>query len=109
MFTKRKEDSFVVVLIYVDDLLIIRDDDKLIQEKKDVLHHKFKVKDLGELRYFLGIKIMRSSKGILLIQRKYALQLVSDLGLGETKPAATPVDLNQRSTSQEYDKHTGTT
>ncbi|XP_019248591.1 PREDICTED: uncharacterized protein LOC109227854 [Nicotiana attenuata] len=48
-----------------------------------------------------------TSKGILLNQRKYALQLVSDLGLGGTKPAATPIDLNQKFTSQEYDQHTG--
>nr|XP_016468537.1 PREDICTED: uncharacterized mitochondrial protein AtMg00810-like [Nicotiana tabacum] len=103
----RKGDSFVTVLIYVDDLLITGNDESLIKETKNVLHHKFKVKDLRELRYFLGIEIMRSRKRIVLNQRKYALQLVSDMGLGGTKPAATPVDLNQRFTSQEYDQHTG--
>lgn len=91
MFTKRKKDNFMEILIYVDDLLIIGDDDKLIHETKDVLHHKFKVKDLGKFRYFLGIEMMRSSKKILLNQRKYVLELMSDLRLGGTKPVATPL------------------
>lgn len=67
------------------------------------------MKDLGELKYFLGIEVLRSSKGVLLNQRKYALQLVLDLGLGGAKPASTPIDLNQKFTSAEYDKHVGIT
>ncbi|XP_019233902.1 PREDICTED: uncharacterized protein LOC109214441 [Nicotiana attenuata] len=109
LFTKRSGDDFVAILICVDDLLITRSSNRFIQEAKDVLHQKFKVKDLGELRYFLGIEIARSVKGILLNQRKYALQLISDLGLGGTKPAATPVDLNQKFTSLEFDTHAGIT
>ncbi|XP_019245193.1 PREDICTED: uncharacterized protein LOC109225056 [Nicotiana attenuata] len=52
---------------------------------------------------------MISSKGILLNQRKYALQLVSDLGLGGTKLATTHVYLNRKFTLREYDQHIGAT
>lgn len=51
------------------------------QEAKDVLHHNFKMKDLGVLRYFLGIEFARSKSGILMNQRRYAMELVSDSGL----------------------------
>lgn len=75
-----------------DDLFITGDDVILIQEAKDILQHAFKMKDLGILKYFLGIEVCRSQKGILLCQRKYALELISDLGLRGSKPALTPME-----------------
>ncbi|XP_070005233.1 uncharacterized protein [Nicotiana sylvestris] len=74
---------------------------------KRVLHQKFKVKDLGELEFFLGIEMLRSHKVILFNQRKYALQLILDLELGGAKPVSTPLDTNQKFTSIEHDKHLG--
>lgn len=56
----------------------------------------------------MGIEVMRSSEGILLDQRKYTLQLISDLGLGETKPAATPIH-NEKFTFIKFDEHVGVT
>lgn len=53
----------MIILVYVDDLLITRNSKVLIQEAKDILHHNFKMKDLGELRYFLGIEFIRSKRG----------------------------------------------
>lgn len=108
LFTKRKGDDFVAVLIYVDYLLITGNCDEFINETKNVLHQKFKVKDLGELKYFPGIEVIRSKEGILLNQRKHCLQLISDLGLSGAKPISTPINLNQKFTSAEFDKHTGT-
>lgn len=76
----------MIVLVYVDDLLITGNDPALIQETKQVLHSHFKIKDLRELKYFLGIEFCRSAQGILLNQRKYALELVSETGLAGSKP-----------------------
>ncbi|XP_059306317.1 uncharacterized mitochondrial protein AtMg00810-like [Lycium ferocissimum] len=61
------------------------------------------MKDLGELKYFLGIEFSRSKKGIHLCQRKYALELVSELGLTDSKPSGTPLEFNHKITSVEYD------
>ncbi|XP_070049065.1 uncharacterized protein [Nicotiana tomentosiformis] len=71
----------------------------LVEEAKSTLRTKFKFKDLGELRYFLGIEVMRSDKGLLLNQRKYALELISTTGLAAAKPASTPIELNQKLTT----------
>ncbi|XP_019261093.1 PREDICTED: uncharacterized protein LOC109239042 [Nicotiana attenuata] len=49
------------------------------------------MKDLGELRFFLGIEFARSKAGILMNQRKYALDLIADSRLGGAKPASTPL------------------
>lgn len=60
--------------------------------------------DLGELRYFLGIEVARSCKGLVLNQRKYAMDLISEVGLLGSKPVKTPMDCNSKITSDDYDK-----
>ncbi|XP_071724869.1 uncharacterized protein [Rutidosis leptorrhynchoides] len=54
---------------------------KMIDELKQTLHSHFKLKDLGDLKYFLGMEVSRSDSGIIMNQRKYALELISDTGL----------------------------
>ena len=48
---------------------------------KETLAAEFDLKDLGFLKYFLGIKVARSNKGIVLSQRKYILDLLSETGM----------------------------
>ena len=76
----------------MDGLLITKDDANLIEETQCVLHSHFKNKDLGELKYFLGIEFLRSNKGMMMNQRKYALELISEVGLAVAKPAPTPLE-----------------
>ncbi|XP_075083829.1 uncharacterized protein LOC142167796 [Nicotiana tabacum] len=102
----QKKGGIVVVLVYVDNLLIIGSNANLIIEAKHVLHQKFKLKDLGELRYFLGIEVLRSKAGVILNQRKYVLELIFDMGLSGAKPVITPMEINLRLTTVEYDKAT---
>lgn len=52
------------------------------------------MKDLGELRCFLGIEFVRSDQGILMHQRKYTSELISETGLSSSKPASTPMYTN---------------
>lgn len=65
LFIKSKETTLVIILVYVDDLLITGSNSSLIQETKQVLHHHFKIKDLRELRYFLGLNSVDQSKQLL--------------------------------------------
>ncbi|XP_058078835.1 uncharacterized protein LOC131227129 [Magnolia sinica] len=60
------ERGIVIVLVYVDDLLLIGSDDTGISALKKVLKSSFKIKDLGHLTYFLGLKFSRSIRGILM-------------------------------------------
>jgi hypothetical protein len=50
--------------IYVDDIVITGDDEEEIKQLKEILSRTFEVKDLGPLRYFLGIEFARSSRGL---------------------------------------------
>uniref|UniRef100_A0A3Q7F0C2 Reverse transcriptase Ty1/copia-type domain-containing protein n=1 Tax=Solanum lycopersicum TaxID=4081 RepID=A0A3Q7F0C2_SOLLC len=103
LFIKQSAGKIVIILVYVDDLLITGDDLDMIQDTKLSLHSHFKIKDLGELRYFLGIEFARSTEGIVMHQRKYTLDLISDLGLSGAKPANSPLELHEKLTSTELD------
>ncbi|XP_060179766.1 uncharacterized mitochondrial protein AtMg00810-like [Lycium barbarum] len=61
------------------------------------------MKDLGDLKFFLGIEFARSKDGIVMSQRKYALELISEMGLNGAKPVQAPLDFNLRLTSIGYD------
>lgn len=103
----KRKGGIVIILVYADDLLIKGNNADLIFEAEQVLHQKFKLKDLGELKYFLGIKVLRSKSGIILNQRKYVLELISDMGLSGAKPATTPMETSPKLTTVEYGKLNG--
>ena len=63
-----------------------------IKYLKGVLAQKFEIKDLGQLKYFLGMEIARSHKGISISQRKYTLDLLKEIGMLGCKPADTPME-----------------
>nr|KYP36109.1 Retrovirus-related Pol polyprotein from transposon TNT 1-94 [Cajanus cajan] len=96
LFTKRHGSAFTALLIYVDDIVLTGNSAAEITRIKHILHSNFHVKDLGQLKYFLGIEVAHSSKGISLCQRKYCLDLLSDSGMLGCKPSSTPMDSTLR-------------
>lgn len=61
VFYKHQGSCITILAVYVDDIVITGDDAKEIKKLKERLSRAFEVKDLGPLRYFLGIEIARSS------------------------------------------------
>ncbi|KAL9309176.1 putative RNA-directed DNA polymerase [Arabidopsis thaliana] len=92
LFTLQSTQGIVVVLIYVDDLIITGDNKDGIDSTKTFLKSCFDIKDLGELKYFLGIEVCRSNAGLFLSQRKYTLDLLNETGFMDAKPARTPLE-----------------
>lgn len=76
------------------------DDIDGIEDLKQKLTQEFEIKDLGQLRYFLGIEVSRSTKGIYLSQRKYILDLLAETGMLGCRPASTPIEQNHRLTCE---------
>nr|XP_016458044.1 PREDICTED: uncharacterized mitochondrial protein AtMg00810-like [Nicotiana tabacum] len=62
------------------------------------------MKDLDELKFFLGIEFARSNKGIFMYQRKYALELIAEADLEGAKPVGTLLELNQKLITVKYDE-----
>jgi len=92
LFTSKQGESFTALLIYVDDILITGNDLARIAATKQFLHNHFRLKDLGILKYFLGIEVSASKKGIFISQRKYALEIIADAGLLGAAPINTPME-----------------
>ncbi|KFK31542.1 hypothetical protein AALP_AA6G125900 [Arabis alpina] len=79
-------------LVYVDDILIACNNEPEVTLLKEQLKSHFKLRNLGPLRYFLGLEITRSSTGIQVCQRKYALDLLDDTRLLGARPFPVPMD-----------------
>ncbi|CAL0330280.1 unnamed protein product [Lupinus luteus] len=91
LFTKKHGSVFTALLIYVDDLILAGNNLDEISSVKRHLDTQFKIKDLGVLKYFLGLEVAYSKTGISLCQRKYALDILSDTDFLFSKPVPTPM------------------
>jgi hypothetical protein len=96
LFTRTVGSSYIVLLVYVDDIVLASNDSNAISELTQLLNAQFKFKDLGTLKYFLGLEIARTPQGISLCQRKYALEILEDSGLLAAKPVKYPREPNAK-------------
>ena len=78
----------------MDDIVIINSDQDDIQKLKQHLFTHFQTKDLGKLKYFMGIEIAQSSSSVVISQRKYVLDILEEIGMLDCKPIDTPIDHN---------------
>ena len=84
----------IILTVYIDDIIVTRDDHQGLNQLKAYLSSHFHMKNLGLLRYFLGIEVYRSSKVLSLSQRKYLAYLLEETGKLGFKPIDTPMDPN---------------
>ena len=94
MFVRNRNNSNVVLLVYVDDIILTWDNEDELNNVKFFLNTKLLIKDLGKLNYFLGIEVLSIDKGVCLNQRKYCLELLHEYGMLGCKPLSTPLETN---------------
>ena len=88
------------LLVYVDDIIVTSDNEKEKLMLKECLAKEFEIKDLGRLKYFLGIELAHSKLGIFISQQKYVND-IKDTGKLAYKPASTPLTLTTNWEQQE--------
>ena len=94
IFYRHSSTSCIYVVIYVDDIVITGNDHLEISQVKQHLFKHFKIKDLGKLKYFLGIEVAQSKDGIIISQRKYAMNILEETGMLNSKTVGNPMDPN---------------
>ena len=82
------QEKHIKVVVYVDDIVVTGSDDD------------DEIKDLGSMKYFLGIEVARSNDGIAISQRKYTLTLLKEIGKLGAKPEDTPAEQNHYCTGK---------
>ena len=78
----------------MDDLILTGDLTEEIQQTRENLSVRFQMKELGELKHFLGLEVTTTKEGMFLCQHKYARELLETFGMSECKPLATPMEPN---------------
>lgn len=74
-FIKRQGLKTIALIVYVDDIVVMGNNEMEIAQHKSRLAKEFEIKDLGSLRYLLTIEVAKSTQCIFLSQRKYVLDL----------------------------------
>ncbi|GJS98760.1 zinc finger, CCHC-type containing protein [Tanacetum coccineum] len=88
--------GYVILCLYVDDMLIVGSNDKIIRSTKDMLKSKFDMKDMGLADVILGIKIIRTQNGLVLSQAHYVDKILNTHNAGDSGQARTPIDTSTR-------------
>lgn len=92
LFTKVEEGGkFLVVSVYVDDLIYTGNDETMFERVKHSMKQEFDMSDLGRMKYFLGVEVVQGSEGILINQRKYANEVLERFGMEQCNPVKNPV------------------
>lgn len=85
------ENSLVIVVVYVDDILITGDDDDEISSLKGFLDDQFRIKDLGQISFFLGLEFNYVNNGMIIHQSKYIKDLLDEYYMTEYTCVTTPL------------------
>ncbi|GKB82920.1 zinc finger, CCHC-type containing protein [Tanacetum coccineum] len=92
VYVKDTSSGYVILCLYVDDMLIVGSNDKMIRSTKDMLKSKFDMKDMGLADVILGIKIIRTQSGLVLSQTHYVDKILNTHNAGDSGQARTPID-----------------
>jgi histone deacetylase 1/2 len=93
----------IYMLVYVDDIVIAGSSSIAVDRLISSLSESFPIKDLGTLEYFLGLEATYNSGGMVLTQRKYALDLLHRVSMENCRPTSTPL-----ATTEHLARDTGT-
>jgi hypothetical protein len=96
LFVKEEDDETYLISLYVDDILVAGTDERKIEEIKHEFTTRYEMKDLGELNYYLGMKVTRTAEYVKLDQHRYCLDILAKydylLQGMENKNYSTPME-----------------
>ena len=96
LYIKKVDTDVIIVSLYVDDLLVTGNNEKLIEKFKKEIKNVFEMTDLGKMSFFLGMEVQQQQNEIFICQQKYAKELPTKFSMEEGKPTATPMNQKQK-------------
>jgi hypothetical protein len=101
IYVKGDDKDVIMIALYVDDLIIASNSEKLMKETKRNLCDRFEMKDLGRLHYCLGIEIVWRDNGTCMFnQSKYIGNVLERFGMKDCKPVSTPINSGTKLTKE---------
>nr|GFB72886.1 retrovirus-related Pol polyprotein from transposon TNT 1-94 [Tanacetum cinerariifolium] len=91
LFTIRYEDDIILVQIYVDDIIFKSTNPKYSKRFKKIMHSRFEMSLMEEMKFFLRLQIHQSPRGIFINQAKYALEILHKHGMEKGQSIGTPM------------------
>lgn len=90
--------DWTILALYVDDLILAAKDLRFLESIKDKLKMRFKMQDLGKLKYCLGLEVTEGESYLHISQERYITQMLEKFRMEDSKPVATPQDCSQQLT-----------
>lgn len=100
MYFKIVNGKIFILALYVDDILIFTNCMAMLKFFKEELCKMFKMKELGEAKQCLGIRITRSKDTLALDQQQYIENILERFGMTDAKPVATPLNPSEKLTKE---------
>nr|GFC41550.1 putative ribonuclease H-like domain-containing protein [Tanacetum cinerariifolium] len=92
LFIRRQIGDFILVQVYVDDIIFGSLNPQLCREFEALMHEKFQMSAMGELNLFLGLQVLQKEDGIFLSQDKYIGDILKKFGFSYVRSLNTPMD-----------------
>jgi hypothetical protein len=96
IYVKETDNDIFIVAIHVDDIILAGKTDEEIAEVKKGIAKRFRVKDMGELNYILGLQVVRKDGKVWIGQPSYSENMLKKFGMADCKPCETPVDVSSK-------------
>nr|XP_020159567.1 uncharacterized mitochondrial protein AtMg00810-like [Aegilops tauschii subsp. strangulata] len=91
LFLLQRPEVTMYLLVYVDDIILVSSSQSAATALVRSLGADFAVKNLGKLHYFLGVEVTSRANGLVMMQKKYSLDLLQQAGMLKCKPTTTPM------------------
>jgi Reverse transcriptase (RNA-dependent DNA polymerase) len=95
LYAKKSGGNMLFVALYVDDLIFIGNNDKMIEEFKSTMTREFEMTDLSLMKFFLGLEVRQLETGIFVSQETYTKEILKNYKMTNYNPVSTPMDIGR--------------
>ncbi|XP_022891859.1 uncharacterized protein LOC111406711 [Olea europaea var. sylvestris] len=106
LYVKDTKDGYIILCPYVDDILIVGSNNKMIESTKNILNSRFDIKDMGLADVILRVKISRTLDGLVLSRSHYLDKILEKFSKDDSSLARTPIDTNITYTVSKLSRYT---